>query len=225
VASSPAAPSPPPEGGAVGIITIPKLGLDKAIVEGTGPADLRQGPGHYRGTPLPGQPGNASIAGHRTTYGAPFYRLNDLVPGDQIMVTTSQGMFRYDVARSLAVEPSNVSVIAPTVTNDLTLTTCTPRYTATRRLIVQASLIGPPVPAASLPTGASRVTPTLAGDTGSWLPLVAWGLVTAATAVGIWLAARLRRGRWLVYVLGIPAFLAVLFFFFAAISKVLPASI
>jgi sortase A len=225
VASRPAAPSPPAEGGAVGIITIPKLGLDKAIIEGTGPADLRQGPGHYRGTPLPGQSGNASIAAHRTTYGAPFYRLNDLVPGDQIMVTTSQGMFRYDVARSLVVEPSNVSVIAPTVTDDLTLTTCTPRYSATRRLIVQASLIGPPVPAASLPAGPSRVIPTLAGDTGSWLPLVAWGLLTAATAVGIWLAARLGRGRWLVYVLGMPAFLAVLFFFFAAVSKVLPASI
>lgn len=220
-----APPSPPPEGSAVGIITIPKLGLDKAIVEGTGTADLRQGPGHYRGTPLPGQPGNASIAGHRTTYGAPFSRLNDLVPGDPVMVTTSQGTFRYDVSRSLVVEPSDVSVVAPTATDELTLTTCTPRYSASHRLIVQASLVGPPTPTATVPAGPSRATPTLAGESGSSLPVVAWGLATAAVAVGIWLATRLRRRRWLVYILGAPAFLAALFFLFAAISRVLPASI
>ncbi len=226
VARAPAPPSPPPsEGSAVGIITIPKLGLDKAIVQGTGTADLRQGPGHYQATPLPGQPGNASVAGHRTTYGAPFSRLNDLVPGDRIMVTTSQGTFRYDVSRSLVVEPSDVSVIAPTTTNELTLTTCTPRYSASHRLIVQASLIGPPAPAAAARAGPSRATPTLAGDTGSWLPLVVWGLATAGVAVGVWLATRLRRRRVLVYLLGTPAFLAALFFFFAAVSRVLPASI
>jgi sortase A len=141
------------------------------------------------------------------------------------MVTTSQGAFRYDVSRSLVVEPSDVSVVAPTATDELTLTTCTPRYSASHRLIVQASLVGPPALAATAPAGPSRGTPTLAGDTGSSLPVVAWGLATAAVAVGVWLATRLRRRRWFVYILGAPAFLAALFFFFAAISRVLPASI
>ena len=123
VVASPAPPTAaPPEGRAVGIIRIPRIGLDKAIVEGTDTADLRQGPGHYAGTPLPGQPGNSAVAGHRTTYGAPFSRLDELRSGDQVVVITPQGTFRYNINRSLVVEPSDVSVIAPVNANELTLT-------------------------------------------------------------------------------------------------------
>jgi sortase A len=216
--------APPPEGGAVGIIKIPKIGVDKAIVEGTGTADLRQGPGHYSGTPLPGQPGNAAIAGHRTTYGAPFSNLNELGPGDRILVTTPQGTFGYDVRRSMAVDPSDVSVIAPTPTNELTLTTCTPRFSAAQRLIVQAALVGLPAPAAPI-VQSRTTTPGLAGDGESWLPAVGWGLAAAAVALGIWLVARRRRRRWPIYLLGTPVFLAALFMFYTAISNLLPASI
>ncbi len=66
----------PAEGDPVGEIRIPAIGLDQVVVEGTNTNDLRQGPGHYIGTPLPGQGGNAAIAGHRTTYGHPFYNLD-----------------------------------------------------------------------------------------------------------------------------------------------------
>ena len=65
-------------GGALGIIQIPRIGLEKYLVQGTAEADLQKGPGHYVDTPLPGQPGNVGIAGHRTTYGAPFYNLDQL---------------------------------------------------------------------------------------------------------------------------------------------------
>ena len=75
---------PPPVGDAVGIIQIPKIGLERAVVQGIGVPDLRKGPGHYPATPMPGQLGNAAIAGHRTTYGAPFNRLDELAAGDPI---------------------------------------------------------------------------------------------------------------------------------------------
>src|SRR5207245_6036160 len=121
---------------------------------------------------LPGQPGNAAIAGHRTTYGAPLYNLNELGRGDPIFITTPQGTFRYDVGRSLVVAPSDVSVIAATPANQLTLTTCTPRFSAAQRLIVQASLVGTPAPAAPAappaPPGARPAAPGLAGTTSSW---------------------------------------------------------
>jgi sortase A len=209
----------------VGIIVIPKIGLNKAIVEGIGTADLREGPGHYSNTPLPGESGNAAIAGHRTTYGAPFYRLNELGSGDQITVTTPQGNFRYVVNRSIEVDPSDVSVIDPTTTNELTLTTCTPRFSAARRLIVQAALVSAPAPAALPRASASTSPPSLAGQTGAWAPVLGWGLGALAVLVGLWLVARTRRRRWPIYLLGAAPLLAVLFLFFVAVSKVLPASI
>src|SRR5207249_8896058 len=79
-------PPPAPSVGAVANIRIPKIGVDKIVVQGVGEADLRKGPGHYPETPMPGEQGNAAIAGHRTTYGAPFNRLDELAPGDEVLV-------------------------------------------------------------------------------------------------------------------------------------------
>src|SRR5207302_2511071 len=93
-------------------------------------------------TPMPGQPGNAAIAGHRTTYGAPFFNLNELQPGDPIFVTTRQGRFRYEVRETRTVSPSQLSVLNPTPDNRLTLTTCNPRFSASQRLVVVSQLIG-----------------------------------------------------------------------------------
>ena len=79
------APAPPvPFGDAVAHLVIPKIGLDKYVVQGVGVPDLRKGPGHYPNTPMPGQVGTAAIAGHRTTYGQPFWSLSDLAGGDKI---------------------------------------------------------------------------------------------------------------------------------------------
>jgi sortase A len=215
----------PGDGGPVGILRIDKIGLDKVIVEGTSTTDLRQGPGHYPGTPLPGQPGNVAIAGHRTTYGAPFYNLDGLKAGDIIRITTLQGSFRYRVTSSLTVSPDDTSVVAPTTTPELTLTTCTPRFSAAQRLVIHAALTSTPVPGA--PTHATPSEASgLAGGQGDWLPAFWWGLLTLAVAVASGLLARRRSRlvRRLVYVVGGVLSLGAMFFFFGAVSPLLPAS-
>jgi sortase A len=192
------------------------------FVEGTSSADLRRGPGHYLGTPLPGQAGNASLAGHRTTYGAPFYNLDQLHPGDQIVVSASWGTFWYDVRRSFAVNPSDLAVIAPSPTNELTLTTCTPRFSATQRLIVQATLVGAPAAASTVSARPNQAKSSDAGSNGAWLRVAEWLLAAVAIAVGAWGLARRRRRRWPVYVVLAPGLLAVVFMLFASISVMLP---
>ncbi|NNE75000.1 MAG: sortase [Acidimicrobiales bacterium] len=87
-----------PDGGEpLARIEIPAIGIEKIVLEGVHVEDLRQGPGHYSSTPAPGQAGNSSIAGHRTTYGQPFHNLDKLVSGDEIVVETVQGRFTYRV--------------------------------------------------------------------------------------------------------------------------------
>jgi len=140
-------PPPPEEGDGIAQIRIPRIGLTKTVVEGVATESLRKGPGHYPGTPLPGQQGNSAIAGHRTTYGAPFNRLDELEENDLIYVTTVQGSFVYRVAEKLIVEPKDVYVLDATEDNRLTLTTCHPIYSARQRLIIVAELLGDPVAA------------------------------------------------------------------------------
>ena len=88
----------------------------------------------------PGQAGNAAIAGHRTTYGHPFYNLDSVKVGDPIVLTTLQGIFVYDTTKSFVVSPSDTTVVDNVFANQLTLTTCNPRFSATTRLVVQAKL-------------------------------------------------------------------------------------
>src|ERR671919_460981 len=146
--ATPGSPPPPPaEGDASARIRIPDIGVDKIVVEGVTLDDLKRGPGHYPETPLPGQPGNAAIAGHRTTYGAPFGRINELEPGDEILVTTLQGAFRYEMSEQLIVEPDQVEVLEDFGDNRLTLTACHPKYSARQRIIVVATLVGEAAPA------------------------------------------------------------------------------
>jgi sortase A len=134
-------------------IEIPSIGLDAKVVAGVEPEDLKKGPGHYPGTPMPGQFGNSAIAGHRTTYGQPFYRLDEVQVGDEIVLTTVQGRFVYRATGSEVVDPGASQVVATTDPSaaTLTLTTCTPRYTASQRLVVHADLAldasDPPQPA------------------------------------------------------------------------------
>ena len=93
------------EGDPVARLEIPEIGLDVVVVAGVSVDDLRRGPGHYPDTPLPGQYGNAAIAGHRTTYDGPFQHIDDLDPGDEIVVTTLAGRFVYEVTGTEIVEP------------------------------------------------------------------------------------------------------------------------
>ena len=142
-----------PEGGeAVARIVIPAIKMDEIVVEGTDVDALRKGPGHYSWTPMPGQPGNASIAGHRTTYGAPFANIGNLRPGDRITVQTAQGEFVYEVLAQdsptkgyLIVSPDRVDLLRDKGSNLLTLTSCHPRFSNRQRIVVQAKLLGDPV--------------------------------------------------------------------------------
>jgi sortase A len=235
-----AAGSPPAEGQPVGLLQIPKIGLDVVVVEGTSESDLSLGPGLYPGAPLPGQVGNSAIAGHRTTFGAPFYSLSALGPGDAIYVTTLQGRFHFSVTASLVVSPSDDAVVAPTPFPELTLTTCDPPFSATYRLVVHARLVGrsaPPPPSGSgnkpsAGTGRSTVTrvkvpvPGTTSGAGSgssgWLGAVWWGLGLLALGVAVWLVARRRRRAWAVYLASVPLLLVPLFFFFEGISSLVP---
>lgn len=225
---------PPPTGSAVAVIKIPHIGVNDAVVEGVGVGDLKEGPGHYPRTPLPGQPGNTAIAGHRTTYGAPFSRLDELHPGDDIFVSTRNGTFHYQVAFSHDVYPWQSQVIDPTPDNRLTLTTCTPKYSAAKRLIVVATLLGPatvaptPVPSGPRPALSSAAPDapfgSLSGGTESRAPAVAWGIVCAL----VWFAGyALGRGwrRWPAYAATAPVFLLALFVFFQNFARFVPANI
>jgi sortase A len=126
--------------GAIGFIKIPKIGLDMVFVQGVDVDALRKGPGHYPWTPLPGQKGNVSIAGHRTTYLHPFWSLDKLTKGDRIILRTRRGSFVYRVEWVRVVDPGATWVVDPTPTSSVTLTTCNPRFSASQRLIVRGTL-------------------------------------------------------------------------------------
>ena len=234
-APSPTAPPRPvPTGDAVALLRIPKIGVEKAVVEGVGVEALKAGPGHYPTTPLPGQPGNAAIAGHRTTYGAPFYRTDELETGDLIEVTTRQGDFTYRVREKKIVLPTQNEVLAPSEENLLTLTTCNPRFSAAQRLIIISELIDTPAPPPETPTATdpAPADPQLAtellessvsGEEAEKLPAILWGLGTAA----VWAVTRLLARRWgraSAYAMGLPVFVVVLFVFFENFARLLPAN-
>ena len=122
------APPPTPTGEAVAIIRIPKIGVEKAVVEGVARRRPEEGPGPLPDTPMPGQPGNAAIAGHRTTYGAPFYRPRRAGARRPDLGHDPQGEFSYEVRENKVVRPRRTRCSTPRPTTCLTLTTCHPRF-------------------------------------------------------------------------------------------------
>ncbi len=222
----------PAVGSPVGTIVIQKIGLSMVVVEGTDEAQLQAGPGHYPGTPLPGEEGNSAIAGHRTTYLAPFYSLDALVPGDNIVVTTVQGIFLYQVTGNQVVDPSDVAVVADTTTPQLTLTTCNPRYSASQRLVVHAALVASalahtnPAPAPTPAPTTHHRQPVPSTPSKNWTAAILWGLGVAALTTTVWLATRKTQGgrRALVIAGGVLSWLVVVFYFFQAVTPLLPAS-
>jgi len=129
------------DGDAIGRIRIPKLGASFVVVNGTDPADLRKGPGLYEQTPLPGVPGTTAIAGHRTTYLAPFRHIDRLKAGDRITVEMPYARFTYAVDHKRVVTPDALWVIRRVGHDQLVLSACTPLYSADKRLIVFAKLV------------------------------------------------------------------------------------
>ncbi|MGH8950869.1 MAG: sortase [Acidimicrobiia bacterium] len=134
----------PAEGTALGMLRVPSLGLEVVVFEGVDTETLQSGPGHMPGTAFPGQPGNAVISGHRTTYGSPFFDFDLLVPGDRIEIETAIGAHVYEVRESFIVEPTDVWVTDDKPGGWLTFTTCNPKFSARERLIVTAQLVDGP---------------------------------------------------------------------------------
>jgi sortase A len=131
----------PLPGDSVARIEIPAIGVREFVVEGTDTESLRKGPGHYPETPLPGERGTSAIAGHRTTYGAPFRNVDQLDRGDSIRIDLPTGRYVYRVESTKIVEPTDLSVLDRKRYDRLVLSACHPLYSAAQRIIVFARLV------------------------------------------------------------------------------------
>lgn len=228
----PAAPTPlergpePALAQPLGRIAIPAIGLNQVVLQGTSTGVLSAGPGHYPGTAMPGEAGNVAIAGHRTTWGRPFWALDALRPGDEVVLSTPRGRFRYRVDGESVVDPTDTSVLTQAVAAPtLTLTTCTPRFSAAKRLVLRATLASQVTvqPAAVKQVryvehaAATEQPPLLA----SWLLALLW-LVVGLAGLQLALSLRSRTNFLLLSAIGIAAlplaFLASCYW----ISPVLP---
>jgi len=128
-------------GDAVGRIKIAKMKANFVIVKGSDAASLRKGPGIYDDVPFPGMPGTTAIAGHRTTYGAPFRTINKVKRGDEVIVEMPYGTFTYEVEKTRIVKPTALYVINRVKYDRLVLSACHPLYSAAKRFIVFARLV------------------------------------------------------------------------------------
>ena len=126
----------------LGRVVVPSIGVDVVMVEGTGKGDLREGPGHWPDTPFPGQGGNFVVSGHRTTYGAPFRKLNNVKAGDEIFLILPYGVARYLVTRTVIVYPKEVEAVAQAGKEQISLAACHPLTSARQRIVVQGDLVG-----------------------------------------------------------------------------------
>lgn len=142
------------DGSPVGRIVIPRIGADYVVVNGTDTEDLKSGPGIYPETNYPGIPGTTAIAGHRTTYLAPFRHIDSLRPGNHILVDMPYAHFTYTVVGQRVVWPTDVAAAtSPVGYTRLVLSACTPLFSAEKRLLVFAKLTR------TVPVGAARLLP------------------------------------------------------------------
>jgi len=212
-------------GGPVALLQIPRLGLDRVVVEGTGQQSMKSGPGHLPGSSLPGQFGNAVIGAHRTTYGGPFRNLNELHAGDPVLVTSGLGAFTYRVEHVLVVKPGQPDPIGPTLDSRLTLFTSDPAFTAKDRLVVIAMLSGDPAQFNREPS--QPVPPNDLGTSGDPVGLLVALLAGAALAGLIW-AWRRYRGLWptvATYLAFVPIAMALAWVTCGGLDRVLPSTI
>lgn len=245
---------PPPPGEGAGKINMPAIDSDWFYVEDVDLSYLRDGPGHFPTTSWPGQAGNAAIAGHRTTYGQPFHNIDGLAPGDEIIVTTLQGEFTYEVASrgDLAEtmpfgepapqdEGSGHFIISPNDTwilddygdDRITLMACHPKYSAAQRIVVVGMLTDGPAATTAPSEAADDIgdpaelldADLLGNDPTARVPTVLWGLAAGAIWFLAWQIGKTwPRAKWPAYVLGLPLFGWVLFGAFTQVERLLPAA-
>jgi LPXTG-site transpeptidase (sortase) family protein len=124
----------------IGRIIIPSIDVDVMMVEGTGKSDLKEGPGHWEEMPFPGQGGNFVVSGHRTTYGAPFFRLDKVKVGDEIQLNLPYAIVKYTVTSVFIVFPDEVETVRSVGKEQISLAACHPIYSAKQRIVVQGDL-------------------------------------------------------------------------------------
>ena len=227
-------------GDAIGVINMPWGPY--YLIEGTGREELKKGPAHYPATVFPGQLGNAAIAGHRTTYLHPFYDLDTMHVGTEFKVEMAWGTYTYRVTQEpYAVKPSEVGVVATLDPKKatLTLTACTPKYSAAQRLVIQSELVvakSPkpqryvkPKPIAASPTALGEeedisLRDGLEGGAGGVVAPVIWGSFVLLVGLLWWWVFRHWRHP-LTWVAGLIPFVPVLIGFYVYLEKALPAGI
>jgi len=214
----------PPEGSAIGVLTIPALHVHQVIVQGTSAADLMNGPGLMPGSALPGALGNSVIAARRVTFGGPFGAVDTLKVGAMIRVVDGVGTFNYKVTRVHAVVAGSRDVVLPTTDNRITLVTANSTTMPSGRLVVQGKLVGPAVAVPNHMVAVPSYDLGLSGDAVAGGLAALWSILTllvlaiAATAVWRW------RRPWLVYMFAAPVLLMCGLFACESVARALPAT-
>ena len=233
----PALPNELNRGDVVGRIVMPDIGVNKWIVAGATMDMLERGPGLFANTALPGQLGNSAIAGHRTSYGAPFSSIDQLDPGDDITVVTPRGSFTYAVTETKIVPATAVEVL-DTIDPEkatLTLVSCHPKWTSRERIVVFADLVdsGDVEVTAATPLITNDSSGDLAtfesgwfSDTGGIPHTIFWALLL----IGLWLVATLavrrKKTKWFIaYPITALPFIFCLYFFYVNLSRLLPPGV
>ena len=226
-------PVQPQFGGLVGRISIPSIGVTKYVVAGVRLKDLERGPGLFPGSPLPGQKGNVAIAGHRTTFGAPFSRINEIQDNDKIILESRDGTFTYRVnGEPRIISATDVAVVKTTNPDiaTVTLVSCYPKWTSTQRIIVVATLDStesalPPTPFA---INEATTQEPIAGwfhDPTAWPTVLFFGLVLFVIRIVAGIMTRHGRRKIFVYPIALGIFVPTLFLFFGGLTRLLPANL
>lgn len=145
---------------ATGRIEIPAIGLSHPTFEGVALATINHGPSHWPGTPLPGEPGNTVFPGHRTTYSRPFWDIDELVPGDEVIFTTPAGRFTYRVTETLIVGEYERWILRSTAEPTFTIFACHPKGSARQRFVVKGELVSAPATTTTVPPSSTTTTTT-----------------------------------------------------------------
>ena len=226
-------PIQPQLGGLVGRITIPSIGVSKYVVAGVRLKDLERGPGLFPGSPLPGQKGNVAIAGHRTTFGAPFSRIDELRGNERIVLESKDGTFTYIVNGEPKIVLATDTAVAKTTNPDsatVTLVSCYPKWTSTKRIVVVATLDSTvlPLPATPLVNSEPIDQQSIAGwfhDPTAWPTVLFFGFTLIAIRVTAGILTRRGRRKIFVYPIAAGIFVPTLFLFFGGLSRLLPANL
>ena len=226
-------PIQPQLGGLVGRITIPSIGVSKYVVAGVRLKDLERGPGLFPGSPLPGQKGNVAIAGHRTTFGAPFSRIDELRGNERIVLESKDGTFTYIVNGEPKIVLATDTAVAKTTNPDsatVTLVSCYPKWTSTKRIVVVATLDSSvlPLPATPLVTSEPIDQQSIAGwfhDPTALPTVLFFGLALIVIRIVAGLMTRRGRRKIFVYPIAFGIFMPTLFLFFGGLARLLPANL